>query len=75
MNGRLLLEEKQGTGWDDEVHICTGDSQLSRGVTYPASKMPKDADLSENLQEDLLKQDKKKTPQCVVCLFFKGFGS
>lgn len=46
----------------DEAQICTGDSQLSRGVTYTASKKPKDADLSENLQKGLLKQDKNERP-------------
>lgn len=68
---------KTGQGGEraDEVHICTGDSQLSRGVTYPASRRPKDADLSENLQEDLLNQDKKENPTVHSLPFFKGFGS
>lgn len=75
MDDCLLLEEKWvgvGRGLMKYI-ICTGDSQLSRGVTYPASNKPKDADLSECLQEDILKQDRKKSPQCIVCPLFKGF--
>lgn len=70
-----VVRGKAGQGWKrvDEVHICTGDSLLSRGATYPASNKPKDADLSECLQEDILKQDRKKSPQCIVCPFVKGF--